>query len=179
MVTGGYFIYEGTYHIYAGRDALCEAAAVDIRINGRDFAERDLSHMTCVYACDDYENSEFVQGCFGMTAAENDGAVLTFMKSRLPRDAEKMALLLYSEESGGVDIIWNGKTIAMWRGNTSSPERKMTAYELPSEYAAVPWRWPAYWTEAICVFDSSCREETGTLKLKLKGDVRLLSLKSL
>ena len=200
VVSGDYIIYDGVYHIYTGHNALNEAVSHDVQINGQHFAERNLSCLTPVYACDDYENIEFVKGAFGMTAAtvlrqasfvptpqadlptkstkdDDTQAGLVFIQSRLPEETEKATLILKSEKSGSVDILWNGKAISSWSGNTSTPEKPMTAYNLPSEHTIMPDKWTAEWREIECSIKDAPQTATGTLRIKLSGDVKLLGIK--
>ena len=184
VVSGDYIVYEGRYHIYAGHDALNEAVSSDVRINGQHFAERDLSCLTPVYACDDYENIEFVRGAFGMTAAavqgkkdSDDKAWLTFVQSRLPEETEKVTLLLKSERTGSVYILWNGMLATSWNGDTSSSEKPMRVYDLPSENTVMPDKWTAEWREIECPIKETPRIAFGKLQIKLSGDVKLLGIK--
>lgn len=183
VVTGQYFVYGGEYCIFAGHNAFSEAVQSYIHIKGQYFAERDLSCLVPVYACDNYNNVEFIKGCFGLTAASVQNgkaeAGLFFINSRLSRNASKVYLLIRSEDEGRVDIIWNGNTIAVWAGNTSSPGKEMTVYELPTERTVEPRHWPAYWTEVICDLDNTDRLQTGELSIRLSGDIRVLGIKCL
>ncbi len=185
VVSGDYIIYDGKYHIYAGNNALSEAVSSDVQINGRQFAERVLTRLTPVYTCDDYENIEFVKGAFGMTAAAVQGnalrsdnkAELIFVQNVLPEEIEKVALLLKSETSGSVDIVWNGKLISGWSGNTSTAEKPMTAYDLPSEHTVMSEKWNAEWREIERPIKDVPETKTGSLKIRISGDVKLLGIR--
>ncbi len=187
VVKGEYIIYSGVYHIYAGHHAFDEAVSADVFVEGECFTERDLSKLTPVYACDSYENTEFIKGHFHMTAAAvnkqflqlGKEADLIFAKCRIPKKTIRARVLLRSENSGKVEIIWNAKTIGIWSGNTSSYDRALTVYELPTENSDVEDHWTAKWEEKECTISSSGIDDTGTLKLKISGDVQVLSIKFL
>ena len=181
-VRNEYILYEGDYHVFAGDGALEELAYDDVHIKGQDFMTRDLSGLTPVYACDDYENVEFVKGSMGMTAAAVlkgcDAARLSFFKCLMPEDAKKAVLILRSEAAGEARVLWNGEIIAEWKGNTSSPEKPLTTYELPSEYTVMPSSWKPVWSETECALKAPVAPDPdGTLELELTGDVRLLSIR--
>lgn len=185
IVKRDYVLYGGYYHIYAGRHAFDEAVSSDVHIKGEDFARRDLSDLIPVYACDDYENAEFTAGSFGMTAVsvkkgqntEGREAKLVFSGSIMHDTAEKACILLKSEAEGRIELIWNEKTIASWQGNTSSFERALTVYELPTEHTIVDDRWTAKWQEIECTLEKTDLAAEGTLKLMISGDAKVLSIK--
>jgi hypothetical protein len=52
-------------------------------------------------------------------------------------------------------------------------------YELPTENSDVEDHWTAKWEEKECTISSSGIDDTGTLKLKISGDVQVLSIKFL
>ncbi|MCR5775112.1 MAG: HAD-IA family hydrolase [Lachnospiraceae bacterium] len=182
VVRREYILYEGKYHIYCGCNAVTELLSTDIHIDGDTFGYRDLSELTPVYYCDDCRDVEFVKGSYGMTAASAlnplSGASLVFSKCRIPDKTEKVSLILMSESCGSAEIIWNGKKIVSWNGNTSSHPKPLTVYDLPAEYSTPPVSWPAVWTETECPLeDPSVLESEGTMEIRLSGDIRLLSIK--
>lgn len=185
VVRGCHMVYDGTYHLYAGKDSLHEAISCDIHISGGSFAERDLFELLPVYSCDGQTGVEYTKGAFGMTAAmvsadrsPQEKAVLTFVKCRIPDEAKKALLILKSDVSGEVELLWNEKAVGKWNGNTSSPEIPYNPYELPSEHTVMPSSWPSVWTETECPLEFSKDMDTeGTLKISLSGDVRLISVK--
>ena len=182
VVRNDHIVPGGRYHIYAGRDALHEIVSCDITIEGEDFSIRELSALNPVYACDSYDNIEFTKGSFGMTAAsvkEKDRpASLVFIGNHMPENPKKIILILSSETSGRVEISHSGKKVAEWEGNTSSPERKLTTYELPSEYTVMPEKWPALWSETECLLDEGVSaSDIGRVEILLSGDVKILSFK--
>ncbi len=179
VVREEYMIYGGSYHIYAGRHIFDEAVSADILIEGSDFAERDLGKLTKAYACDDYDNTGFVKGAFGMTAAkayEGEGSLI-FLKSRLPEKAEKIRLLNREEKEGSIEVLWNGKKAGFWKGCTSTYEKPPEVYELPTEHTVAPKRWESVWTFEECSLDVSDSGNTGTLELRISGDVKVSGMK--
>ena len=180
VVAGEYIIYGGTYHIYAGKNALAEEASCDVDIDGQRFEERELSRLIPVFTCDDYRNIRYVRGGFEMTAAaanDTEEAELIFVQNRLPEEPKTAELILSSEKNGRAELIWNGKTIGCWSGNTSSPEEPLSRHVLPSADFMPPGSYPAEWRKAECRLDMGAHEQTGILRIKLTGDIRLLSLK--
>ncbi len=181
VVNGEYVVCSGDYHIYAASDALHEILSCDTMIPGTSLPVRDLSKLIPVYACDDSHNVEYVKGAFGMTAAtpgaEKRSSCLIFKKCRFPEKAEKLRLLLRSEVSGSAEVIWNEKTIAAWKGNTSEPVRPLSTYELPTECTRPPVSWPAAWTEAECELKDTVFDSSGNLMILISGDISLLSVK--
>lgn len=181
VVKRDYILYEGDYRIYAGRHAFDEAVSSEVHIDGEGFAKRDLSGLIPVYECDDYDNAEFEAGSFGMTAVSvkngQKDARLVFCKSIMPEKAEKAYILLKSETEGRVDMIWNEKSISSWQGNTSSFDRALTVYELPTEHTIMEDHWTAKWQEIECALEDADFAAEGTLKLVISGDARVLSIK--
>ena len=117
-----------------------------------------------------------------MTAAsvkEGEGyGSLVFEKNHMPEGVKKILLLLYSDTAGRVEAYWNNSRLAEWKGNTSSHERKLTPYELPSENTVIPEKWPALWIEAECPVDNTeTLMPSGRMELRLYGDVKLLSVR--
>ena len=112
-------------------------------------------------------------------AAANDPeeAELIFVQNRLPEEPKAAELILSSEKKGRAELIWNGKTIGCWSGNTSSPEEPLSRHVLPSADFMPPGSYPAEWRKAECSLDMGAHEQTGVMQIKLTGDIRLLSLK--
>ncbi|MCR5746491.1 MAG: HAD-IA family hydrolase [Lachnospiraceae bacterium] len=183
-VRSGYIIHSGSYHLYAGRDSMKEAVSCRMQIKGSEFAKRDLSVIIPVYSCDDEEGIEFTKGHFGMTAAQSEypfeddkRSILKFAKCLMPEGAKNISLILKSDSYGAVEVYWEEKMITKWSGNTSSFEKELTAYELPSEDTVMPETWPALWSEESCKIQTEGKlNSDGKLQLILKGDVKLLSV---
>ncbi len=179
VVRGEQILYGGKYHVYIGRDALSEILSIDTELAGPDFEIRDLSQRVEAYACDDHENAEFVKGGLGMTAVVSDGsdapASLSFIRCRIPEDVKKAVLLLKSEKGGKVELLWNGKTVGTWSGNTSTPQKPYAPYEPPTELTVMPGSWPALWAEMECGLKEMSERE-GTLTVRIYGDTQLLSI---